>query len=93
MSKHTPYVEETVAADCIYGDCEHEGPFDDCPHIPKVLCQGCMDTEFAEREDEPTAIEWPCVYATRRGQVDDDLKARLLAEHATSKTNAEEASA
>jgi hypothetical protein len=82
MSKHIPYVEETVAADCVYGDCEHEGDdLDECPHIPKVLCQGCMNQEYAEREDEAAAIEWPCIYATRRGQTDEDLKARLLAEY------------
>lgn len=80
MTKHTPYVEETVAADCVYGDCEHEGPFDDCPTIPKVLCQGCMDVEFAENEDEARGIEWPCPQATQRSDT-PQIKQRLLDEY------------
>lgn len=75
MTAHTPYVAETISADCVERECEHAS-WEDCPTTPVVACAGCT-----EPGDWHVVTEWPCLFATRRGR-EDEVEARLLAEAA-----------
>lgn len=87
MSAHTPYVEDTMSNDCVYGEHEHDDS-EDCPLVPMVVCEGCAAEAIEDEDGLIRLTPWPCFEATRTGR-EADVIARLLAEHASASVQPE----
>lgn len=62
MSAHTPYVDDVMSNDCVYGECEHDDS-EECPVTPMTLCRGCADEAVEDEDGLIRLTPWPCEFA------------------------------
>jgi hypothetical protein len=63
VSAHTPYVEDVMNTDCVYGEHEHDES-DDCPITRMTVCRGCADEAVEDADGLIYLTPWPCPSAS-----------------------------